>query len=343
MTGNTSSLPTRIEQLAGQSRVPGFSIALVRDFEVAWSSSWGVKRAGGQDSVADSTLFQAGSISKPVSAAAVLRLVQEGELELDRDVNDFLNTWRVAGDHSVTLRQILSHRAGFTVHGFPGYPRTEPIPSLPELLDGKGNTEPIRIDIPPGTQDRYSGGGYCVLQLVVEDVTGKPFHQVARDLVLRPAGMTASTFEQPLPPPLHESAATGHLPDESVVEGGWHVYPEETAAGLWSTARDLARFVAEVQLANSGKSSKLLSQQVAQEMLSPQADPSRGLGPQLRGEGAAARFHHGGVNMGFMAWMVGLRDGGGGAAITTNFMSAHDLVKEAFEAIAETEGWPPVT
>lgn len=197
---------------------------------------------GGKTPVTTATLFQAGSISKPVSALGSLRLVEQGKLALDEDVNARLSSWKVPENEftkakKATLRGLLSHTAGFTVHGFLGYATDEPVPSLVQVLGGAkpANSSPIRVDVMPGSQWRYSGGGYTVMQQLVVDVTDKPFPQFMQESVLGPLGMTESTFEQPPPAPKEKLMATGHSLDRSLIKGRWHIYPEilspETPAG----------------------------------------------------------------------------------------------------------------
>ena len=258
-----------------RSAIPGVGLAIVADCRIDWAGGFGVRESRLADPVTDETLFQAGSISKPVAALCGLRLVELGAIDLDVDVNDALRSWRIPpnGDWQprVTLRQLLSHTAGLTVHGFPGYPLGGPTPSLIDVLEGRGNTQPVRVRTMPGLQFSYSGGGYTVLQQLVIDLTGRPFADVARELVLEPLGMEESTYEQPLPEAWRSRAATGHRTAGIPVQGRWHVYPELAAAGLWTTPRDLARFVIGVQRAQDGAPDAILSRQIVDELLSPQA------------------------------------------------------------------------
>src|SRR5207244_12555644 len=171
----------------------------------------------------------------------------------------------------VTVRQRLSHTAGLTVHGFPGYPRDTHAPSLVEVLDGKGNTPPVRVSTIPGLQFSYSGGGYCVLQQLLVDVTGSSFPELALELVLGPLAMADSTYEQPLPEHRWPEAASGHRQGGKPVAESWHVYPEQAAAGLWTTPSDLARFLIAVQEAKAGVRGAFLSRELVDELLRPQA------------------------------------------------------------------------
>ena len=159
--------------------VPGVSIAVIRGGKIAWAQGFGVTHAGGP-AVTAGTLFQAASISKPVAAMAVLRLVQEGKLDLDADVNTILTSWRLppasTGEAKVNLRQLLSHTAGTSVSGFPGYAADKPVPTLVQVLDGAvpANTKPVRVDAAPGSAWRYSGGGYSIVQQALIDRTRGP-------------------------------------------------------------------------------------------------------------------------------------------------------------------------
>ncbi|MCP5117739.1 MAG: beta-lactamase family protein, partial [bacterium] len=194
----------RIAELMEEHNVPGVSVAVIDNGEIAWTKGYGVLETGAAQKVNAETLFQAASISKPVTAAAALVMIEAGKLSLDEDVNRKLTSWKVPANEftrkkPVTLRDLFSHTAGMTVHGFPGYSFEADVPTVVEVLDGKGNTAPIRVDTEPGTLKRYSGGGYTVAQLLMTDVAGKPFPEILRETVLEPAGMTSSTFEQPLP------------------------------------------------------------------------------------------------------------------------------------------------
>ncbi|HUK89666.1 MAG TPA: serine hydrolase domain-containing protein, partial [Blastocatellia bacterium] len=236
-------------------RIPGVSVAVINNGRIEWARGFGVRDAGSGEPVTAETLFQAGSISKPVAAAGVLHLVEEGRLSLDDNVNDKLKSWRLPENEftekrKVTLREILSHTGGLTVHGFPGYATDAPLPTLTQVLDGTkpANTAPIRVDVEPGTIYRYSGGGYTVMQQLLIDVMGKPFPEILDQTVIERAGMMHSTYQQPLPNNLQGKTATAHIHGEPI-KGRWHVYPEMAAAGLWTTPSDLALFAMEIQRA----------------------------------------------------------------------------------------------
>ncbi len=266
-------------------KVPGLSIAFVDDGQVAWTRCYGYLSSDSLALVDSLTLFQAASISKPVAALASLRLVEEGKLQLDQDVNTYLKGWQVEASpftegNPITLERLLTHSAGLTVHGFGGYAAGDSIPTVIQILNGErpANSDKIMPDTFPGSIWRYSGGGYTLMQKVVEDVTGQPFPQVMQELVLSGIGMNPSTYEQPLPERLHRNAAIGHRPDGKKVEGNWHTYPEMAAAGLWATPSDLARYIIEVQRSLKGQSNRVLSQDMTKQMLTKHLG-DWGLGP----------------------------------------------------------------
>jgi CubicO group peptidase (beta-lactamase class C family) len=342
-----SAEPASLASYLRWCTTPGLSIAVVDDGEPVAAWCTGVRDASTEQPVDARTRFQAGSISKSVAAACALRLVAEGVLDLDDDVSERLRSWRVPRNDGwlprITVRQLLSHTAGLTVHGFPGYPAGQPVPSLPEVLDGAGNTPPVFVTTLPGLQFSYSGGGYCVLQQLLVDVTEMPFADVAYELVLEPVGMVDSTYAQPLPERHADTAATGHRPGGRPVTGRWHTYPEQAAAGLWTTPTDLARFFVAIRDSRADRSGALLPKALADEMATPHApNQPYGLGLQLASDDESPSIGHGGTDEGFRAYAV-LHDTGQGAVVMTNADTGDELIREIVEpALAEHLGWPTV-
>lgn len=257
-------------------KIPGLSVAVVDNYKIVWAKGFGVTEYGGSTPVTARTLFQAGSISKPVAAVGAMWLVEHGKLSLDEDVNKKLKTWKIpenefTKDQKVTLRRLMSHSAGLTVHGFPGYAVSEQKPTLVQIFNGEkpANTAPIRVDFVPGPKMRYSGGGVTIEQQLMMDVTGKPFPEFMQQTVLSKIGMTDSSYEQPLPATRAAQTATGTHGDGMSVQGRWRIYPEMAAAGLWTTPTDLAKFGIEIALSNQGKANHVLSQKNVREMLTP--------------------------------------------------------------------------
>jgi len=342
--GQTSTM--KLSERMAYYKAPGLSVAVINNGKIEWARGYGVVEKDGSKPVTADTLFLAGSISKPVAALAALRLVEQGKLDLDEDVNLKLKTWKVpenefTKEKKVTLRGLLSHSAGLTVHGFPGYAVDAPMPTMVQILNGEkpANTAAIRVDIVPGSRWRYSGGGYTVMQLLLMDVTGKSFPELTRELVLSPIGMKQSTYENPLPKSLENSAATAHFWTGNKVNGRWHIYPEMAAAGLWTTPSDLARYAIEVQRALSGQS-KILSREMAKQMVTVQKG-NHGLGPGLENaDRESARFSHGGVDEGFDAFFTAYCTGGRGAVVMVNANRGIPLAQELIRAIAREYNWP---
>jgi CubicO group peptidase (beta-lactamase class C family) len=322
---DASEAPTRLslQQLMEIFKIPGFSIAVIDDYKVVWAKGYGVTDAGGLTPVDTTTLFQAGSISKPVTAAGTLWLVEHGKLTLDQNVNEKLKSWKVPDNEftatkKVTLRRLMSHTAGLTVHGFPGYDVDAPIPTLVQILNGESpaNTEPIRVHIVPGTTENYSGGGITIEQQLVNDVTGEPFPQFMRRAVFDKVSMANSSYSQPLPRDWAEHTAAGTRADGTAVHGRWHIYPEMAAAGLWTTPTDLAKFAIEIALSKQGKANHVLSQQMTTTMLTPVLDDA-GLGFFLDKDNPG-QFGHNGDDEGFQAMLTMNADSGKGIAIMAN-------------------------
>jgi CubicO group peptidase (beta-lactamase class C family) len=321
--------------------VPGVSVAVIDGGDVVWSKAWGVKDVDTGAPVTPATLFQAASISKPVAVMGMLRLVEARTLDLDVPVGTYLSSWTLPDhpyDEPVTLRRLASHTAGTNVHGFPGYARSAERPTTAGVLQGEGNTDAVVVNLEPGTEHRYSGGGTTILQLVVEDVTGRPFESYMAEAVLAPAGMIRSTFAQPLPEDRWGEAAAGHRSDGSRVEGGWHVYPEKAAAGLWTTPTDLARLAVEVRRSLRGESNAVLSRAMTRSMLDPVRN---GYGLGFGTHPDVGRFGHGGANAGFRANLVAFRDGRG-IAVMTNSDEGAAVAQELTLAIAREYGWDEI-
>jgi len=333
--------PVTLAERMDDLGVPALSAAMWSGREIVWARAWGLADVESGRAATPETLFQAASISKPVASMGLLALVDDGLVDLDQDVNERLVTWKVPPDDlteasPVTLRRLLSHTAGTTVHGFPGYARDAQIPSTVGVLDGEGNTDPVRVDIEPGTEMRYSGGGYTIAQLLASDVSDRPFAELLSEKVLMPLGMTASSYEQPLTEARWGRAATGYRSDKNAVEGGWHVYPEMAAAGLWTTPTDLAHFALSIQQARSGGEHPVLSKEPLDAMLEPQLE-DYGLGLRLIDKGAF--FGHGGANEGFRCNLIAELEGDSGVAIMTNSDRGDLLAQELLLSIAREVGW----
>ena len=325
--------------------IPGVSLAIIENGKIIKTTGYGFTDKSKATAVTTNTLFQAGSVSKPVAALAALRLVEADKLTLDDNVNQFLKAWQVpenqfTKDQKVTLRRVLSHSAGLTGHGFPGYAVNSPLPSLRQILDGStpANTPAIRVDVVPGSTWRYSGGGYTVMQQLMLDATGKAFPELMQESVLTPLGMNASSYEQPLPPDRARAAATGYYSNGKEVEGRWHIYPEMAAAGLWTTPSDLARFAVGLQNSFSGRSNPVLSRSMTRQMLTCQNGNS-GLGLGLEGDGKTLRFYHEGRNEGFDTFLLAFAESGAGAVIMFNANDDSGAAGRIVRAVSKEYHW----
>jgi CubicO group peptidase (beta-lactamase class C family) len=339
------AMPVRVtlERWMQLFAVPGLSVAVFDNHELLWAKGFGVRENGRSELVSLDTLFQAGSISKPVTAMAALKYVEAGRWALDEDINRRLVSWQLPAndlqkEQKVTLRRLLSHNAGTTVHGFPGYPVGTPVPTLVQVLNGEppANTAAVRVDIVPGSRVRYSGGGTSIVQLMMVDQLSKPFPAIMSEAVLGPLGMTESTFEQPLPPGHAGLTATGTRSNGQSVEGRWHVYPEMAAAGLWTTPRDLAKLAIEVSLAHAGKSSRVLSTEMTRQMLTPQAG---GFGLGFAVDADAGWFGHNGADEGFQAYLRAFAGPGRGIVIMANSDNGSAVFEFLADAIGRAYGW----
>jgi len=325
--------------------VPGVSLAVIRDYKILWSKAYGIMDKDSKEPVTTQTLFQAGSISKPVAAYGALHEVQQGKIKLEENVNTYLRSWKLPDNEftkekKVSLKNLLSHTGGITVHGFLGYSPDLPLPTLVQVLNGErpANSPPIRVDKVPGGEPRYSGGGYTIMQQMLIDTEGKPFPEIMNEQVLGPLGMTSSTYRQPLPPDQLTKAATGYLPNGTMTKGKRHTYPEMAAAGLWTTAEDLARFAIDVQLSLKGESNKVLSKDAVTRMLTPFKADDQGLGLFLSKFNGDVYFQHGGWDEGFSSKLIAHKEKGYGVVVLIN-SNQPDFIEELIRAVALTGKW----
>lgn len=323
-------------------KIPGVSIAVIEGCRIVAARGYGVTSQGGAE-VDPATLFQAASVSKPVAALGALVLVDQRKLALDGNVGPALKSWHLPqspllADHPVTLRGLLSHSAGLVPGGYGGFAAGQPLPTLGQTLNGDppAKPKPVAVAYVPGSEWRYSGGGYLVVQQLMSDVTGLSFAEYMNDRILLLAGMKDSRFAI-LPPP-GRPVAMGHKASGIVVAGGWHRYPEYAAAGLWSTAPDLAAFAMAIMAAERSDDG-LLKPSIAKLMTAAAIGP-RSLGFVVEGEGTAKKVGHDGTNEGFNSSLLFFPGTCQGAVILTNSDNAKPFIAELQRAIAETYGWP---
>ncbi len=326
-------------------KIKGLSIAVVRNYTVIWAKGYGWADKKENRPVTTATLFEPGSISKSLNAVGVLKLVQDNKLDPNKDINDYLKSWKFPYDSlskgkKITLSHLLSHTAGLSVHGFPGYDPKSKIPLIVEVLDGKtpANTAPVRSEFEPGLRFQYSGGGTTITQLIVTDVTRQAYDVFMYNNVLKPMGMLHSFYTQPPSKGKLKNVATGYSKDGIEIRNKFHVYPEQAAAGLWTTPTDLCKYIIETQLAYIGKSSKVLNQEITQLRLTPYIDKSSALGIFFDERNGTKYFLHGASNEGFSGLYYGSLEGGNGVAMFVNSDNAN-IFPELLNSVVSVYNW----
>jgi len=307
--------------LAG-STAPGLAVALVERGQVAWAAGYGLADPAAGRPVTATTRFQAASVSKPVAAWGVLRLVEAGRIRLDEPVLPHLRRWRPPSSPfdggGLTVRRLLSHTAGLSVHGYVGQRTDRPVPSIAASLAGEtGDGFPVELLEAPGRRWLYSGGGYSVLQLLVEELTGRPFADFMAAEVLAPLGMAASGFRW------SRTAGTARPHDAGGRPGPDFAFAEQAAAGLVTTAPDLARFLAAALTGPAGEppGRGVLSPAGVRLALSaaPATEGRWGLGYGLGVLDSGDRLaYHEGANRGWRAGLALLPDRRAGIAALAN-------------------------
>jgi CubicO group peptidase (beta-lactamase class C family) len=330
-----------------QLHLPGASVAVIKEFNLHWAKGYGTADVISGDAVDTDTLFQAASISKPVAAMAVLKAAQDGRLGLDDDINTIVKSWKLptgefTRERPVTPRALLSHTSGLDDgFGFPGYPPSAPLPTLVQILDGQSpsNVGPVRLARPPMTAMKYSGGGATLMQLAMIDAIGRPFPEIMQSFVLGPIGMTRSAYEQPLSAAHDRHAARAHDREGQARDVKWHVYPELEAAGLWTTPSDLAKFAIEVQQSLQGRSTRVLSRAMVQEMVTPVGVGDFGVGFAISKRGEGWYFGHSGGNWGFACDLLAHRLKGYGVSVMTNGDGGGRVIAEIESRVARAYHW----
>ena len=302
--------------------VPVVGYAIIKNYKIVSADTLSIDP---KLAVSKNSLFQAASISKSVSAYGTLKLVSENELNLDEPVNNQLKSWKIPinkynNNNAVILRQLLDMTSGLSVSGFPGHVQGQQLPTLKEVLDGipPANTPPIRVFYKPGSQYFYSGGGFQVLEQLIEDTTKQSFPVWMENEILKPLNMDQSIYQYPLNKQLRAIAVPGFLSDGSMVKGGWNNYEIAGAGGLWSTPTDLAKFAINVANAYLGKDNNIITKSIAKQMLTRQKNTDFGLGFVVNGEGKTLNFRKAGHNLGYHNELIMFPNNGDGVVIMTN-------------------------
>ena len=336
-----------LQELMKQFHTPGVSVAVIKDFKIHWAKGYGLADVKTGRPVATNTMFQAASISKPVTAMAALKLVQDGRLSLDQDVNTILKSWHVPDsefnrEQPVTPRSLFSHTSGADDgFGFPGYAPDGPLPTPVRILNHEAisNVGPVLFTRPPYRGYKYSGGGVLIMQVALADLMGEPFDQFMRKTILQPLGMSDSTYQQPLPESLAGLASHAYGDDGQAMDAPWHVYPEQAAAGLWTTPSDLARVALELQRAIRGPAGTVLKQSTAREMIAPTGVGPFAIGFEIEKKGEGWYFSHSGGNWGFRCHLFAHVRKGYGAVVMTNANQGGRVMDEIESRVAAAYDW----
>lgn len=336
-----STLAERMEEC----HTTAISIALIENYKIIDTFTHGVKGRARKEKVKTDTLFQAGSISKPVFAAAVMRLMERRVLNIDTDISEYLVDYMLQTydnkKHKITLRQILSHNAGLNVHGFAGYQQKQKIPTVEQILNGTipSNNLKLKLTKDPETGFQYSGGGYVLAQKIVTDVCKLDFCNMMNDLILSPFLMVNSTYSQPLPKDKTDKIAFGYNIHNLQLPGGFNTMPELSAAGLWTTPSDLAYFGIEIMKALKSESI-LLEKNTAKLMTTKAYENSPyGLGFEVKQSKKRSTFGHGGSNFGYRSNMVFCPEDGSGIVVMQNSDIGMRIPDEVTNAFKEISNW----
>lgn len=332
-----------IEKRMSETGIKGLSIAVINNYKIEWAKGYGLANEEEKRKVTTDTRFQAASISKSINSLGVLKLVELGKIHPEADINNYLGSWKfpydsISKNKKISVYNLLSHTAGLDIHGFPGYKRKDTLPAIQQILDGKrpSNTKAVRSLFEPGNKFKYSGGGTTISQLIVMDVTKSNYADWMQKNVLQPIGMTNSSYQQP--PLASANLATGYYQDGKPVAGNYHIYPEQAAAGLWTTPTDLAKYIIECQLALEGRSKKVLSQAMMRKRLTPYIDSAAALGVFIENRKGNLWFNHNGGNEAFLCTSYGSMQGGNGVVIMINGEN-FSVINELMNSVAIVYDW----
>ncbi len=337
-------------------KVPGLSLAVIDNQKIDWVKSYGVLKAGEPAPVTPSSLFEAASTTKLLTGVLALRMVEEGKLALDEDVNAFLKTYKVPENEftrrrKVTLRGLLTHSAGLPATSM-GSDDGAVAPTLDQVLRGQApaRNKPAVAEYEPGSRWQYSNIGYVLIQQMLEDVSGKPLAKLARELVFQPLGMKASTLAYPLPASRRAGEAMPHTDEGKPAAPAMH--PTALAqGGLMTTPEDLAKLAIDLMRSYRGEKGRVLSKATVRLAFRKELDPDprqfmglpihQGLGVLLRGEGDNFSFLFPGHNFpGTMCWLEACPAAGKGVVVMANGNTGEPLVFEILAGLFALYRWP---
>jgi len=330
-------LDHKIPELLNDFIVPGAAIAIIENGEIILQKGYGYSNIDQEIRVITTTGFNIGSISKTIAAWGVMKLVQEGKIDLDAPAETYLTRWHLPksdfDSDKVTIRRLLSHTAGLSLHGYPGWSPKDKLPTIEESLDGKNNG-PGRVEIimEPGTKYKYSGGGFSILQLIIEEVTGQKFEDYMQAVILNPLGMSNSSYT--IDDNILKSSSLEHNTFGEVID--FELFTAQAAAGLHTTIQDFTKFALASLYAskNNRKYQQILSAASLEQMMKPAlaSNGNYGLGYQVDSiHGTSLNLAgHGGANTGWHAFLRVNPVTNDGIIMITNGGAGHNIYRQVF-------------
>ena len=327
-------------------KIPSVSLAIIENGKIKWVKTYGYADIERKRPANKTTLYQVASISKSVNSLGLMKLIQDGKLSLTNDIRNYLKTWvfpdnEFSKNKIINLKNLLSHTAGLSVHGFIGYSMKDSIPTINQILDGKrpSNNEAVKPIFPIGDHFEYSGGGYTVIRKILDDHISTNYDSLMTALVLKPLKLTNSTFSQPLLSK-YKNYAYGTNKEMQTLEGNYYIYPEQAAGGLWSNATDIGKFIISIQEALKGKPNALINEQLTKEMLTPVLN-NYALGFGIVEKGGEKYFWHEGESFGYNSMYYGSFTTGKGVVILTNASpeNGQPFIKELLNSVAVACEW----
>ena len=262
-----------IENQLEKHKLPGFSLVVFENYQIVYSEQFGVKSTNSKEKIDENTAFSTASIAKPITALLCHILEEKGLINLDDPIDNYLKRWHLPKseftiNNSPTWKQFLNHTAGTTQDGFEDHYEGEPIPSLKQSLLGQipRYDKEIEFLFTPGTNWQYSGGGYSIIQMALEDTLNKSIATLANEYIFLPLGLKNTTMIQPNEIGFLTNVALVHDKDGKVIKTGLPITPQVGPSGLWSTPSDLAKISIEIQNALRNKNNKVISHTVAKKV-----------------------------------------------------------------------------
>jgi CubicO group peptidase (beta-lactamase class C family) len=340
-----SQMKNHIDSICLSENIVGMDVAVIVQGEIKWRHHYGFANNLSKDKVDSNSIFQCASISKAMTAVGVLKLVDEGKIDLDKNVNTYLENWQIkesklTKDSVVSVRRLLNHTAGFRTQGSWGYRQNDSLPSLIEVMTGKGKTGKIKLRNVPGTEWNYSNEGYMILQKIIEDISGETFENYMQRVLFQPLGMSNSTFKKYRLRDSIPYLVSGHIKKGKLIKGSWPLVVESAVGGLWSTTTDISRYIIEIQSIFAGEKKGVLSRGLVEEMLKPHLN-SWGLGTYTRLEADGMQyFGHTGSNFGYRLMFDASYDlRQGGFVLFFNSEIEDRIFSKVYSPIMDLYGW----